>query len=84
MTDGDAQFFAPGGKRDLFMVLAVLSVLAYAIFGWYGVVAVLSIPAAFIALCALAFVIVGATVVAAMRDVETEINENADQETENK
>jgi len=82
MTDGDAQFFAPGGKRDLFMVLAVLSVLAYAIFGWYGVVAVLSIPAAFIALCALAFVIVGATVVAAMRDVETEINDESDETRE--
>ena len=82
MTDGDAQFFAPGGKRDFLIALAVLSVLAYAIFGWSGVAAVLSIPAAFIALAALAFVIVGATVVAAMRDVETEINDESDETRE--
>lgn len=82
MTDGDAQFFAPGGKRDLLIALAALSILAYGVFGWAGVAAVLSIPAAFIALGALAFVIVGATVVAAMRDVEDETNDEPDETRE--
>jgi len=63
------RLFASGGKRDLVMILAVLCVFAYAVFGWVGVGVVLSIPLGFALLFGLAFLVVALSIWGATRDI---------------
>lgn len=76
----DARFFAPGAKYKIGMVLAVLAVFAWAVFGWAGVAAVLSVPLLALLGAALTFAFIILVIWSVVNNIEDGLPDEGDGE----
>jgi len=71
----DPRLFAPGVKWSLLVCLGVLSVFAYAIFGWSGVAGVLAVPLFALLVFALTLAFVALMIRSVVKNTQGELDE---------
>ena len=80
LGDDDPQFFADGARWDIVVVIAVAAVLAGAVFGWIGVVAVLAVSVGALLIAAATFAFVGLVIRSVAKNAQGELDDVAEDE----
>ena len=80
LNDDGAQFFADGARWDIVVVIAVAAVLAGAVFGWIGVVAVVAVTVGALLIAAATFAFFGLVIRSVAKNAQGELDDVAEDE----